>query len=114
MSSDQIAVAATATVVAIVAACRSTWSPCGQSMLSTITPLGERARGNRYGSTAAWFVVGALAGGVTLGGVMAGLAAAMAAAGAAPVALEALGSVALALAAASVLGVRGWRLPYHR
>ena len=43
-------------VVAAVAAIRSTWSPCGLSMLATITPVGERGRGNRYRSTAAWFV----------------------------------------------------------
>lgn len=54
-------------VVAIAAAARSTWSPCGLSMLSTITPLSERGRGHRYAGTAAWFVAGAVGGGVTLG-----------------------------------------------
>ena len=56
-------------VCAVLAAARSTWSPCGLSMLSTITPFGERARGHRYGATAAWFIAGAVAGGLTLGGV---------------------------------------------
>ena len=56
-----------AAVVAVAAAVRSTWSPCGQSMLSTITPLAERTRGHRFGVTATWFVVGATVGGVTLG-----------------------------------------------
>ncbi len=37
---------------------RSTWSPCGLSMLSTITPFGERAKGHRYAATATWFVLG--------------------------------------------------------
>src|SRR5262245_28638289 len=46
-------------VVAVAAAVRSTWSPCGLSMLSSITPFGERSRGHRYSVTAAWFVVGA-------------------------------------------------------
>ncbi len=64
-----------ALVVAAVAAVRSTWSPCGLSMLSTITPMAERARGHRYGVTAAWFVVGAALGGATLGAGAAGLAA---------------------------------------
>ena len=50
-------------VVVVAAAVYSTWSPCGQSMLSTITPLGEQRRGARFGWTAGWFVVGALAGG---------------------------------------------------
>jgi hypothetical protein len=64
---------------AVAAAARSTWSPCGLSMLSTITPVGEHGRGNRYRTTAAWFIVGATAGGATLGGVAAALAAAVAA-----------------------------------
>ncbi len=43
-------------VIAIAAAARSTWSPCGLSMLSTITPLAERSRGHRFGVTASWFI----------------------------------------------------------
>jgi hypothetical protein len=61
-------------VVAVGAAGRSTWSPCGLSMLSTITPFGERSRGHRYPATAAWFVLGATLGGVTLGAATAVLA----------------------------------------
>ena len=49
------------------AAVRSTWSPCGQSMLSQITPFTERARHHRFGVTAGWFVVGSVVGGATLG-----------------------------------------------
>jgi MFS family permease len=63
-----------ALVTAAAAALRSTWSPCGLSMLSTITPLAEQGRGHRYRTTAAWFVVGAVAGGATLGLVAAALA----------------------------------------
>lgn len=55
--------------VAVAAALRSTWSPCGWSMLSTITPLTERGRGHRFGATATWFVGGALLGGLLLGTV---------------------------------------------
>lgn len=58
-------------VCAVFAAARSIWSPCGLSMLSTITPFGERGRGHRYWATACWFVAGALAGGLTLGAVCA-------------------------------------------
>ena len=36
-------------------------------MLSSITPLGERGRHNRFGVTATAFVVGAIVGGTTLG-----------------------------------------------
>ena len=61
-------------VVALAAAVRSTWSPCGQSMLSQITPIGEASRGHRYRITACWYVVGAVAGGATLGALIALLA----------------------------------------
>jgi hypothetical protein len=66
-------VAVLAAVVAVAAAVRSTWSPCGLSVLSSITPVGERSRGHRYRVTAGWFVAGAVAGGATLGMVTAGL-----------------------------------------
>jgi hypothetical protein len=71
-------IALLALVTAVAAAVRSTWSPCGLSMMSSITPVAERARGNRYPSTAAWFVVGAAAGGALLGGASALFAAAIA------------------------------------
>lgn len=63
-----------AAFVAVAAAIRGTWSPCGLSMLSSITPVAERARGHRYGATAAWFIAGAIVGGATLGAVAAGAA----------------------------------------
>lgn len=63
-----------ALAVAVSAAVRSTWSPCGLSMLSTITPLAERSRGHRFGAAAAWYVAGAVAGGLALGAVGAGAA----------------------------------------
>ena len=59
-------------VVALAAAGRGVWSPCGLSMLSTITPIGERGRGHRYGATAAWYVVGSTVGGLCLGVALAG------------------------------------------
>jgi len=39
-------------------------------MLSSIHPLGERAKGNRFGLTASAFVVGATAGGLTTGALV--------------------------------------------
>ena len=101
-------------VVAVAAAARSTWSPCGLSMLSTITPFGERARRHRYGVTAAWFMVGAVLGGATLGGVGAGLAALVG--GAAPGRPVVLGiAAAVAVAGAMVdAGVFGPVLPLIR
>ena len=41
-------IAVLAAVTALAAAARSTWSPCGLSMLSTITPLAEASRGRRF------------------------------------------------------------------
>jgi hypothetical protein len=103
-----------AAVVAIAAAVRSTWSPCGQSMLSTITPLAERTRGHRFGVTATWFVVGATAGGVTLGAAAA-LLAALAGAFLDPTSAGVTGAAFLlaTIAAASDLRVFGRQLPYH-
>jgi sulfite exporter TauE/SafE len=42
-------------------------------MLASINPLGERARNQRWGVTFAWYLLGSVAGGATVGGV-AGLA----------------------------------------
>ncbi len=81
-------------------------------MLSSITPLGERGRGNRWGTTVAWFMVGSTLGGTALGAVL-GLAA------------EALGSVVanrgrlvlvlvLSVAAFAVDATRRQRLPSWR
>jgi hypothetical protein len=102
-----------ASVVAGAAAIRSTWSPCGLSMLSTITPIGERGRDHRYASTAAWFILGA-----TLGGATLGLGAALLAAGVGALDLSseaALGASAVfaAVTVASDLNVGGFRLPSH-
>ena len=57
-------------LLAATAAVRSTWSPCGVSMLSVITPLQEQGRGNRFRVTALWFLLGATVGGAMLGGLM--------------------------------------------
>ncbi len=56
-----------ALAVAVVAAVRGMWSPCGLSMLSSLNPVSEAARGNRFWLTALWYVAGALAGGALLG-----------------------------------------------
>jgi len=102
-----------AVVVTLAAAARSTWSPCGLSMLASITPLAERGRGHRFVATATWFVAGAVAGGATLGGCMAGLAAGFRA-----ISLTRSETLAVALAAsvvavASDVGFCGFRLPVH-
>jgi len=97
--------------LAVVAAARSTWSPCGISMLSTLTPLGERSRGHRYPVTVSWFVLGATFGGASLGAVMAGLAY-----GAGRLSLSGQGVAVAVVAAAAVtiasdLRLGGFHLP---
>jgi hypothetical protein len=102
-----------ALVVAVAAAARSTWSPCGVSMLATVTPLAERGRGHRYRSTATWFIAGGTVGGATLGLVMAALAFGVRAASLSTAALALVAGAAALLAAASDTRLGGFRLPFH-
>jgi hypothetical protein len=102
-----------ALVIAVAAALRSTWSPCGVSMLSTLVPLAEQGRGNRWGVTATWFIAGS-----TIGGVLFGMLAAPAAAlldgadlSVTTAALVAAGVALVAIAADQ--RVLGFRLPGH-
>jgi hypothetical protein len=97
-------------VIALAAAARSTWSPCGLSMLSQLTPLGEAGRGQKYARTAAWFIAGAIAGGLTLGTLMALSAAVVGAIGLelhTAIALTAFGACAAAAIDARALGNGG-------
>ena len=102
-----------AAIVAIATAIRSIWSPCGLSMLSTITPMAEAGRGHSFRSTSVWFVIGSVAGGLTLGGLMGAIALSVAA-------LEATTTLTLGIvAAASLIGavsdgrISGFHLPGH-
>jgi hypothetical protein len=101
----------TALGIAIVAAFRSTWSPCGVSMLSSVTPLSEVGRGHRYWVTVSWFLFGSIFGGITLGGVAALGAMVVAGLGLSAVAAAAVVLVAGLITLASDLGVGGFRLP---
>lgn len=107
-------IAVLAGVVAVAAAIRSTWSPCGQSMLSTITPMGEASRGNRFRTTATWFILGATLGGAVLGVGAAVLAAIVGVIGLSETAALALVVVLCILAAAADAGLFGFHVPYHR
>ncbi len=107
-------VAGACVAVAVVAAIRSTWSPCGQSMLSSITPMSERARNQRWGITAAWFVTGGIAGGLTLGALAALLAAGVAALGISTTVAAALGAACAVVAASLDLGAFGLAPPWLR
>jgi hypothetical protein len=103
-------------VTAVAAAARSTWSPCGLSMLSSITPFGERSRGHRYGGTAAWFVLGAAVGGLCLGAACGVLALGVSALGLAStsVAVSVMAAAVAVAAAAADTGVLGDWLPIIR
>ena len=99
--------------VALVAAVRSTWSPCGLSMLSTITPMAERAKGHRYGATCAWFVAGAVVGGLALGALGALGAVVVHALDPSTVAAASVALVAVAVALVSDRGLARVRVPVH-
>jgi hypothetical protein len=101
-------------VVALAAAVRSTWSPCGQSMLSQLTPVGEASRGYRYRTTAMWFIVGAVVGGATLGAVMAVLAVAVSAVGATATTLLGVAAGLAVLGAAVDSGLLGFAPPFFK
>ncbi len=109
-----LCISAVASLVALAAAVRSTWSPCGLSMLSTITPLSEGAKGHSYRATATWFVLGAVAGGATLGAAMALLALGIHELHLSPTVIGATAFGVALLAAASDAGIGGMRLPVHR
>jgi len=103
-----------AALVALAAAVRSTWSPCGQSMLSTITPMGERGRGTSFRATASWFIAGSLVGGALLGGLMAVLAQGVHLAGLSGPVTASVALAGVLVAIGSDLGLGGHRLPVHR
>jgi MFS family permease len=100
-------------LLAVTVAVRSTWSPCGQSMLSTLTPLSERARGHDWWPAVGWFVAGAVLGGLTLGAalsVLAWLASVAGIGAAAGLAVVAVGGLVTAGSDARIVGRE---LPFH-
>lgn len=103
-----------ALVTAVGAAARSTWSPCGLSMLSSITPLGEQGRGHRYGATASFFLAGAILGGLTLGGAAAVAATGIAALKLSPTFIAALAALAATAAVLLDAGLGPLRFPVFR
>lgn len=56
--------------LAVLGALRAAWSPCGQSMLASLTPVGERSRGFSWRLTASAFAAGAVGGGVAAGAAL--------------------------------------------
>ena len=101
-----------ALVTAVFAGVRSSWSPCGRSMLSTLTPLAVRGRGQSYRVTAAWFVAGSVLGGACTGVVLGALAAPTRSLS--PSASAAGAAVAASLVFVSDAQLGGFVLPFHR
>lgn len=83
-------------------------------MLTSITPLGERGRGQRWGLTSAWLLVGHLVGGLVLGTVLAGIGALLRAVVGPPDGPTALVAVAGLAVVGALVDVTGWRLPGTR
>jgi MFS family permease len=100
-------------VVAVSAAARSTWSPCGLSMLSSLTPLAERGRGHRYRTTVTWFIIGGVLGGCALGGTAALFAVGVKALGPSEGVVFGIVALAALAALASDLELFGFRIPVH-
>lgn len=103
-----------ALVMAVGAGARSTWSPCGRSMFSTITPIGEQARGTKFATSATWFVIGGVAGGATLGGALALVAVGIGALHLTAGTVGVVACVAALVAAASDSRIAGVQIPIHR
>jgi hypothetical protein len=99
-------------LIATAAAARSTWSPCGLSMLSQITPMAEAGRQQKFARTAGWFIAGSVLGGVMLGGAIAVGALAIAATGVHPRTAMALVAAFSFFAAAVDARVFGFGPPF--
>ncbi|MCB0958507.1 MAG: hypothetical protein KDB04_03185 [Acidimicrobiales bacterium] len=105
---------ALALVVAATAAVRGVWSPCGLSMLSSITPMTEAGRGHRFSWTASWFTLGGAVGGLSTGAVAALGAGAVAALDLADTTRWALAAAIAIVTVAIDLGVGGISLPIFK
>ena len=99
--------------VTLTAAVRSTWSPCGLSMLASITPLAEVGRGHRFTTTASWYVAGSVVGGATLGVCIAALGVVVDEISPASGAVTLIALAACAVAVLSDTRVGGFQLPVH-
>jgi hypothetical protein len=100
-------------ITVLVAAVRGLWSPCGLSMLSSLNPVSEQARGHRFWLTALWYLAGAVAGGALLGGACALGAVGIDRSSPPTVLIWSLVLAGASVAVASDLRLGGWSLPVH-
>jgi hypothetical protein len=83
-------------------------------MLTSITPLGERGRGQRWGLTSAWLFTGHVLGGAALGALLAAVGATLRTLVGPPDASTAVAVVALVAVAGAAIDLAGRRLPGTR
>lgn len=83
-------------------------------MLTSITPLGEQGRGNKWGTTATWLVLGHLIGGAALGLVLIGAEALISLLDLRPDAATATTILAATVVCCAAYDVSGRRLPGRR
>ena len=106
-------IVALAAVVAVAAALRGMWSPCGLSMMSSINPMSEQARGQRFGVTVFAYVLGAVVGSAAPALLAAGGAVVVAGLDPSVRVVGVLAAAAALVGALSDSRLVGWHLPVN-
>jgi hypothetical protein len=106
-------IVAIAIAVAVAAALRGMWSPCGLSMMSSINPMSEQARGQRFGVTVTCYVAGSVVGSVVPAVVAAAGALLVAGLDPATRVVGALAATAALVGSLSDSRLGSWHLPVH-
>lgn len=83
-------------------------------MLTSITPLGERGRGNRWRTTSAWLIFGHVVGGAALGLALAGIGALVVLLGFDPAPVASTAIVGAAVLGCAAFDLGGRRIPGRR
>ena len=83
-------------------------------MLTSITPLGERGRGNRWRTTSAWLIFGHVVGGSALGLLLAGVGAILVLLGLELAPATATAVVSMVVLGSAVSDLTGRRIPGRR
>ena len=83
-------------------------------MLTSITPLGERGRGNRWRTTSAWLIFGHVVGGSALGLLLAGVGTILVLLGLEPAPATATAVVSVVVLGSAGFDLTGRRIPGRR